>query len=211
VLTALLIAGLLVATAFALVVARRHRKLTIKLAEIRASSPIEEETMLRNRATFLEDLNLEQRRCDRSGQPAALVVLGIARDALSAAPPAASIADSIRATVRQVDVGYRIGSHEFALILPSTRARGALVAARRVAERLLADGTPGASVTAGVAELGPGIDNRQVFRNAYTAMLAAGRNDRSQILAYSPELERTYIGEGLPDPAEIEALEGPAG
>jgi hypothetical protein len=48
---------------------------------------------------------------------------------------------------------------------------------------------PGA-VCAGIAEAGPGIDRRTLFRHAYTAMLAAGEDSAHWALAYSAAQER---------------------
>jgi hypothetical protein len=106
-----------------------------------------------------------------------------------------------------VDVAYRTGIDEFALILPETRARGGLVAAARVKQAYLASAE--GAVTAGLAETGPGIDRHRLFRNAYCALLAAGGGNRPGLLAYSPELERSTSPEQLPGPAGTEPVHGP--
>src|SRR5947209_4304068 len=152
----------------------RRRGLERTVAQLRATARVEERTQLRNRQAFTEDLTLELRRCERSGRPASLVVVAV-QPARYDQDPASEFADAIRGAVRSVDVAYRIGESELALILPDTRARGALVAAKRISERLAARQDLAASIAIGVAELGPGLDHHQVFRNAYCALLAAGR------------------------------------
>src|SRR5205807_3439629 len=89
----------------------------------------------------------------------------------------------------RVDRGYRIGTTEFALILPDTRAQGGAVAARRVVGALLETGSLAGRVSAGVSEAGPGIDRHLLFRNAYVALLAAARDVDEHVLVYAPELE----------------------
>jgi diguanylate cyclase (GGDEF)-like protein len=213
VLTALLIFALMVAIAVASYGAWRRRALGRELEKVQSSSLIETQTTLRNRRAFIEDLEREHRRCQRTGRPASLIVFGLDVErtvgASRRSESAVVLADVIRATVRQVDVGYRIGVHELALILPETRARGALVAAARIEERLRAHSAATGTVAAGVAEFGPGLDDRQVFRNAYCALLAAGREGRSQILAYSPELARNRDSTGLEGLSDVAAVEGP--
>ena len=111
----------------------------------------------------------------------------------------------LRSTVRMIDVAYRTGTNEFALILPDTRARGALVAAARVERSAEANGL---RVTAGVAETGPGLDRHTLFRNAYCALLSAGTEGRPTALAYSPELEHGSARGRLAGLADIEPTEG---
>jgi GGDEF domain-containing protein len=138
---------------------------------------------LRGRKLFAEDLDREVLRAARSGHPACLVLLRLERD------PAARMLLGVMATeLRAVDLRYRLGADEFALILPDTRARGGLIAAGRIEESLLlATGTT--ELAAGVAELGPGIDRDQLLRNAASALQLAGRRGHSTVLAYSPLLE----------------------
>lgn len=171
---------------------RRGQRLGAELHEFRASCPIDAETLLRSRTAFNDDLQLEVLRVGRTGRPAALIVLRIDLDAEAGAQPEArhrALARALNSTTRAIDLRYRIGADEFALLLPETRARGGLVVVRRVEKELQAAGV--GRITAGVAELGPGIDRQHLFRHAYCALLAAGRDGRSTILAYSLELERS--------------------
>jgi diguanylate cyclase len=176
---------------FTLHLLRRGRQLQAKLDEVRGSSRIDHPLLLRSRQSFGEDLQLELSRVDRTGRPACLVVLSLGEEQgdQQADGRRAIGAQVLRSTIRMIDLGYRIGAEEYALILPETRARGGLVAAGRIEEKLLAAGVVG--ITAGVAEAGPGIDRHQLFRHAYCALLSAGRGGHSTVLAYSPELEQS--------------------
>jgi GGDEF domain-containing protein len=144
----------------------------------------------RGRARFTEDLDLEVSRGDRTGRAACLLVVAFA-DHWSSADTgearAGRLAHILAMTLRKIDLRYRIGLNEFAVILPETRAEGALVAARRVAHALCQAGV--GEILGGVAETGPGLAPNDVFRHAYCAMLAAGRNERPGVIAYSPPLE----------------------
>ena len=72
--------------------------------------------------------------------------------------------------------------------------------AARLIEHALQSANDACAVTAGAAELGPGIDRHQLFRNAYCALLAAGREGRDGPLAYSPEVEAAAGDPRLPQP-----------
>jgi HD-GYP domain-containing protein (c-di-GMP phosphodiesterase class II) len=91
-----------------------------------------------------------------------------------------------------VDGTYRLAGDEFALILPETRAMGGLETAQRVQKALRRVTGGPATVTAGVAEAGPGIDPDELIRKADLALIEAKR-DRRGVLIYSPEMDH---GEG---------------
>ena len=209
----LLIGGLIVIFLLWFQGRRQRHEFELELAALEAGSRVEVVTRLRNRQAFTEDLELELLRCTRTGRPASLAVLSIGQNPWREQGEDAArgeLATAIRHAVRSIDVAYRIGVDEIALILPETRARGALTAAGRIAEQVVAAGAPRASVIAGVAELGPGIDRHQLFRKAYCALLSAGRGGRSHVLAYSPELEQLTAAGDLAGLQEIEALGRPA-
>ena len=157
--------------------------------ELRAGC-IDPQTLFGGPEAFREELQLEVLRIARTGRPASLIVLRVEDDPADDAEPEVCRTDLVRvlnSTLRAIDRRYRIGADEFAVLLPETRARGGLAAARRADTELQAAGV--GRITAGVAELGPGIDRQLVFRHAYCAFLGAGQSGRSTILAYSPELE----------------------
>jgi GGDEF domain-containing protein len=188
-----------------------RRRLERELAEAQDAARIEELTMLGNRRAFEEDLQLEVLRSDRTGDPVCVVILALTPDPSGEAVDEherRDLARVMRSEVRAIDLGYRTGVNEFALIMPNTRAWGAELAARRIAE---ADrGTlTGCGLAAGLAESGPGIDRSRLFRNAYCALLATGAEGDSRVRAFSEELDRSGLHgelEGLP---EIGTLDEP--
>jgi predicted signal transduction protein with EAL and GGDEF domain len=186
--TAVLLVLLACACAYAVSLMRRHRSLEAELDEIRAGC-MDPQTLLGGPEAFRGELQLEVLRSARTGRPASLIVLRLEADPDDDAKREAQPMDLVGVlnhTLRAIDRRYRIGADEFALLLPETRARGGLAAARRVDGELQAADV--GRITAGVAELGPGIDRQLAFRHAYCAFLGAGQNGRSTILAYSPEL-----------------------
>lgn len=191
---------------------RERRRLTGELTELRTSTRAPASAGLGKRNAFMEDLDQELRRCDRTGRPASLVIVrlspGRSRESISG-PLRLDLSAVLAGAVRSIDVAYRIGPNEIALIVPETRARGALLPAARLEERLLAAGVPSGTFSAGVAELGPGVDRTQLCREAYCALLVAGVGGRPRILTYSPELERAARARGLRGPGGVESFGGP--
>jgi diguanylate cyclase (GGDEF)-like protein len=168
---------------------RRRRMLSARLQSGSRGADKARAT-LRSRARFMEDLELEVSRSDRTGRAACLLVLSFAEDPRSedhGDAHAARLAHILDATLRKIDLRYRLGANEFAIILPETRAHGALVATGRVEQALRQADV--SAIVGGVAEMGPGIPSNELFRHAYRAMLAARREQRTAVLAYSPELD----------------------
>jgi GGDEF domain-containing protein len=137
---------------------------------------------VRGSRSFDADLEREVARSTRSGQPGCLVLLRLEREEAGR-----TLTSVMACELRVMDLRYRLGAGEFALILPDTRARGGLIAAGRIEESLLLS-TGAAGFAAGVAELGPGIDGEQLLRNAQSALAVAGRHGHSTVLEYSPLL-----------------------
>jgi diguanylate cyclase (GGDEF)-like protein len=203
VLSAVLLAVVLFVSVFAVRGRRRRRELELEVAELRKRARVEGLTMLGNGQAFTEALDIEVSRADRTGRPASLLVVSLDSElwrGQSAAGAQEALAKLIRSGLRGADVGYRLGTDEFAMILPETRGQGALVAAERIEANLLAAGGEEGTMTVGIAELGPGIDRHQLFRNAYCALLAAGRDGRSRLLLYSPDLEPASSAGGTENP-----------
>jgi GGDEF domain-containing protein len=167
-----------------------YRRQGGEIAELRVLARVEGGTLLRTSSAFGEDLHRELLRSDRTGRPVSIAVISLG----SSGEAAASFSERRRqiglltaSALRQVDAIYRVGAGEIALILPETRAEPGKVAVGRVLGRLA--GTE-ARARAGIAEAGPGIDRHELFRHAYTAMLAADPEGIRRALVYSPELER---------------------
>jgi hypothetical protein len=161
-----------------------RRRLEAELSRMRGAVRAEEQPALRTRAAFIEDLELELLRTDRSGKASSLAVLGAECEQCRHD----DLVEALQTAVRTVDVAYRLADSEFALILPDTRAVGALIALQRLSDSIAA-APAGCKVRVGIAEFGPGIDRHELFRNAYCALLAADKNGRASLLTYSPELE----------------------
>ncbi len=146
-----------------------------RLAEMASSDPL---TGLRNHRTFQEDLGRELQRVSRTGVPLALVLVDLddlktVNDTLghqAGDERIRALADTLRATIRGTDFAYRIGGDEFAVILPDSRAWGALELAQRLRNAL-----PGFTATAGIAEAETLRSRDDLFREADMALLGAKR------------------------------------
>ena len=177
--------GLVLLACFAFIILRFRRQELTRLAQIAVTDPL---TGLRNHRAFQEDLARELQRVGRTGVPMALVMLDL--DGLKAINDrlghqagderiqalAEAIGDSRRAT----DVGYRIGGDEFAVILPGSRALGALEFAERVRAR--------AGTTVGIAEATELRSRDDVLREADLALIGAKQLGQGAAV-YGPDME----------------------
>ena len=197
---AVLLALLLVAF-FGAVVVRYGRRLDAavaaeveRLAEMAITDPL---TGLRNHRAFHEDVARELQRAGRTGVPLALVLLDL--DDLKAVNDTQghqagderlqALADAIRATGRGVDVAYRVGGDEFAVILPDARSWGALEFAQRLRGATQA-GTHGAgpfTATAGISEALTLRSKDEFVREADLALIGAKRIHQDVVI-YGPDL-----------------------
>ena len=178
-------AGLLLLGCFAFILLRFRRQELERLSQIAVTDPL---TGLRNHRAFQEDLARELQRVGRTGIPMALVMLDL--DGLKAINDQLGhqvgderiqgLADAIRDSRRATDVGYRVGGDEFAVILPGSRALGALEFAERV--RALAAATVG---IAEATELRPRDD---VQREADLALIGAKRLGQAAAV-FGPDFE----------------------
>jgi diguanylate cyclase (GGDEF)-like protein len=180
-------AGLALLACFAFIILRFRRQELTRLAQIAVTDPL---TGLRNHRAFQEDLARELQRVGRTGIPLALVMLDL--DGLKAINDQLGhqagderiqgLADAIRDSRRATDVGYRIGGDEFAVILPGSRALGALEFAERV--RALA------AATVGIAEATALRARDDVLREADLALIGAKRLGQAAAV-YGPDFELT--------------------
>lgn len=205
-----------VSTAVAAHSVRARRRLEREAATLRDRARLERDGSLRTRAAFLEDLELELLRAERSGEPLSLLVATLDGSDPPAAIGGTAAADGTfvieRAAhrgLRAIDLGYRIAPTEVAFILPLTRARGALIAADRLAGVVRDVGQT--ELRVGIAEAGPGIERRELFRHAYCALLESGRSGSARVLAFSPEQMRSASAAGLTEVPELEPSDGSTG
>jgi diguanylate cyclase (GGDEF)-like protein len=177
---------------------RREAALTqAELARLERQALVDNLTGLRNNRAFEEDLERDLARIARSGEPLALVSLdldGLKQTNDSHGHQAGderlrALAHAMTESVRSADGTYRVAGDEFALVLSDTRAMGALEVAQHVQQALRRVSGGPSSVTAGVAEAGPGVDRDELIRKADIALIEAKRAHRG-LLIYSPEMDQ---------------------
>ncbi len=190
-----IVAAAVIFTALGLMLRAQRRRLNAaraeeleRLAKMASSDPL---TGLRNHRVFHEDLARELQHAGRTGLPLALALIDL--DDLKTLNDThghqagderiRALADTLRATMRGADQAYRIGGDEFAVILPDTRAWGALEFAQRLRAAL-----PGFSATAGIAEAEALRPRDELIREADMALLGA-KALRQHAAIYTLEME----------------------
>jgi diguanylate cyclase (GGDEF)-like protein len=189
--------GIVLLGLFTVVIVRNGRRLDAaraaeveRLAEMAITDPL---TGLRNHRAFQEDVGRELQRVLRTGAPLALAFIDV--DDLKAVNDGEghqagderlqALAAAIRAAGRSVDAAYRVGGDEFAVILPDTRAWGALeyVQRLRAATRSQNDFT----VTAGISEAVTLRSKDDLIREADLALIGAKRAHQ-EVAIYGPDM-----------------------
>ncbi len=130
-------------------------------------------TGLYNHRHFEDRLREEFRRCQRYGDPVALLMLDLdhfknVNDRYGhpfGDRVLRETAELLKSSVRQPDICARYGGEEFAIILPKTHLQGALVVAERVFKALRQKTYP-------VPAIGPALDRSSVLRVTASAGLA---------------------------------------
>jgi len=157
-------------------------------------------TGLGNHRAFHENLDRELERRARSESPFSIVMLDLdglkqVNDALghqAGDERIRAVADCIRATMRVVDSGYRIGGDELMVMLPDQAAWRAYAFAQRLQRKVSRHPTR-VSVTCGIAETAHPDDADRLIRKADLALYEAKRSGR-RVAVYSDSL--------APKPAE---------
>ena len=172
-------------------------------AQIKASLEHEAQTDsltgLYNHRHFHERLRAELHRAGRTGDSVAVVMFDI--DDFKRVNDLhghslgdrvlATIAETMRSTIRQSDIACRVGGEEFAIIMPSADAGDALLLARRLSEQLgRAELDPVGRITLSVGiSQGPehGMNPRGLVACAEAAMMTAKARGKNRVVLYEEE------------------------
>ncbi len=158
-------------------VVEEHLRSVEQIRHLAATDPL---TGLANYRKFLEVLDAEIKRSDRTGRPFAVLLLdldGLKRinDAfghLVGSRALCRLAHVLRSNCRTTDTAARYGGDEFAVVLPEAGAEAAEQVALRIREQLALDTEhPGLSVSAGAAVFPANGETRdELLRSADVAL-----------------------------------------
>lgn len=155
-------------------------------------------TGLGNHRAFQEELDRQVEHSQRYGVPVALVLLDLdefkaINDTKGHAQGDRTLAEFgrlVEATVRRVDLPFRIGGDEFAILLPHTDAESARIVARRLLAGALQPAVPeqghrSVSFSAGVAAMpDTALTRGQLYSQADAALYAAKRAGRTDVIVF---------------------------
>jgi len=165
--------------------------------ELERLSVTDDLTGLYNRRYLMETLANEVRRSRRLDHPCALLIADVdhfkeyndAYGHLVGDEALARIAAVLRETTRDVDCAARYGGEEFVVLMPETRAVGAMETAQRIRTRLAGDALVGGklSVSIGVAQFPEDGDGPEaLLARADAALYRAKREGRDRVLRAPP-------------------------
>ena len=165
--------------------------------ELEHLSVTDDLTGLYNRRYLMETLAHELRRSRRLDHPCALLMADVdhfkeyndAYGHLAGDEALTRIAAVLRETTRDVDCAARYGGEEFVVLMPETKAPGAIETAQRIRTRLAADELVGGklSVSIGVAQFPDDGDAPEaLLARADAALYRAKREGRDRVLRAPP-------------------------
>ena len=165
--------------------------------ELERRSITDDLTGLYNRRYLMETLANEVRRSRRLDHPCALLIADVDHfkehnDAychLAGDAALARIAAVLRETTRDVDCAARYGGEEFVVLMPETKAVGAMETAQRIRTLLAGDELVGGklSVSIGVAQFPEDGDGPEaLLARADGALYRAKREGRDRVLRAPP-------------------------
>src|SRR4051794_26144147 len=165
-----------------------------ELARLAHAALTDSLTGLGNHRAFHEDLKRELQRRARAGSTFSVVMLDLdglkqVNDSLghqAGDEQIRALADCMRATMRAVDTGYRVGGDELMVLLPDQSAWGAYTFAQRF-QREASRHRSGVSFTCGIAETTDPEDADGLIRKADLALYDAKRSGR-RVVVYSDSL-----------------------
>ena len=198
--TTWMISGLSVAAGFALAwliftlrlgTARQILDADALLAEARTDAL----TGLKNRRAFNEELNRQFAQRQRQGIVFSLLLIDLDQFKQvndTHGHPAGdlvlqTVADLLTKTLREMDLVYRYGGDEFAVICPGSRLREAATAAERIRQAVertpvqLGDGSNSLTLSVGVAEVGGSEIADGLLQRTDEALYAAKHAGRNRV------------------------------
>lgn len=189
---------------------RSRADLQVRYQEAIADALRDPLTGLGNHRAFQEELDSQIDAATRYDVPVALVLIDLdefkqINDSAGHAvgdQTLASFGMLVGSVLRKVDRPFRIGGDEFALLLPHTDADAAHIVARRLLVSALQPNVRDPKVkplsfSAGVSSLpNPATSRSQLYTQADTALHAAKRAGRTEVLVFDPgvEIEATTAG-----------------
>jgi len=174
-------------------VARLHESRT----DLERLSVTDDLTRLYNRRYLMDALANEVQRSRRLDQPCALLMADVdhfkeyndAYGHLAGDEALTRIARILRDTTRDVDCATRYGGEEFVVLMPETKAAGAIEMAQRIRTSLATDELVGGklSVSIGVAQFPEDGDTPEaLLARADAALYRAKREGRDRVLRAPP-------------------------
>ncbi len=165
--------------------------------ELERLSVTDDLTGLYNRRYLMDTLANEVRRSRRLDHPCALLMADVdhfkeyndAYGHLAGDEALKRIAGVLRDTTRDVDCAARYGGEEFVVLMPETRAAGAIETAQRIRTRLATDELVGGklSVSIGVSQFPDDGDAPEaLLARADAALYRAKREGRDRVLRAPP-------------------------
>ncbi|HAU38303.1 MAG TPA: diguanylate cyclase response regulator [Phycisphaerales bacterium] len=152
----------------------------------------DELTGLYNYRHFRNQLRLEVQRRLRYERPLSLIIFDVdyfkrVNDTLGHTEGdrvLANIAMAVGRAVRNIDIVFRYGGEEFAVLLPETHAEQAIAVAeraRQAVERTVVVNNESVTISAGIAEHQPQESGEELVRRADQALYAAKRAGRNRV------------------------------
>ena len=160
-------------------------------------------THLHNHRYFQDRLSIETKRCDRSGEPLALLLVDIDDFKLLNDRNGHAIGDEVlrrvammvNNAVRETDLPARYGGEEFAVLAPRTDRKGAIVLAEKLRQSVaearfpgLDLGAEGVSVTVSVGVSIYAGDRKRFFNEADRALYQAKRDGKDCVVLFEGEV-----------------------
>jgi diguanylate cyclase (GGDEF)-like protein len=173
----------------------RVETLAVNLTSQANTDPV---TAIANRRSFESRFDFELMVADEAGRPLSLVICDLDRfkavnDRLGHEAGDAALrraAATIVGAVRSIDVVFRLGGEEFAVLLPHTEGLEAYAVAERMRtgiQREFADYPVALTISCGLATRPPGgLDRKALLRAADGALYNAKRSGRDRTASFDP-------------------------